>query len=184
MTSLSLMRLLPAYGDFLLPLSFVKKTIHLLSCLRHLAMTGGHQNSHPMLSRNKGKGSQASGSPPVMGPVTQPKRRTRPSQPSSAWRGGRQVLWGQRPRSQPQDYGVSPRPHLLHDPPSVCGSTPSEAFDVVSCVVTSYNKCPVWEGSLAVIPERSSHQEPTMCQALCQALGHQGIKPLHGPWAH
>ena len=91
---------------------------------------------------------------------------------------------GQGPRSQPQDYGVSPHPHLLHDPPSVCCSTPSKAFDVASCVVTSYNKCPVWKGGLSVIPEGSSHQGPTMCQALWQALGHQGIKPSHGPWAH
>lgn len=94
LTSLSLMRLPPTYGDFPLPLSFMKRTIHLLSHLRHLAMTGGHQNSHPMLSRNKGKGSQASGSPPVMGLATHPKQRTRPSQHSSAWRGSSQVLWG------------------------------------------------------------------------------------------
>lgn len=178
------MRLLPASGAFLLPLSFMKRTIHLLSRLRHLAVTGGHQSSHPMLSGNTGNRGQASGSPSVTSHQrrTQHQPQAHPSQPSSARRQPGPV--GQGPRSQPQDYGVSPHPHLLHDPPSVCCSTPSEAFDVAPCVVTSYNKCPVWKGSLSVIPEGSSHQEPTVCQALCQALGHQGIKPSHGPWAH
>lgn len=179
------MRLLPASGAFLLPLSFMKRTIHLLSCLRHLAVTGGHQSSHPMLSGNTGNRPGLWESICDLPPAEDPASTTGPSQPAQLSLERRQPgPVGQGPRSQPQDYGVSPHPHLLHDPPSVCCSTPSEAFDVAPCVVTSYNKCPVWKGSLSVIPEGSSHQEPTMCQALCQALGHQGIKPSHGPWAH
>lgn len=108
LTSLSLMRLLPTYGDFLLPLSFMKRTIHLLSHLRHLAMTGGHQNSHPTLSRNKGKGSQASGSPPVMGPMTHPKQRTHPSSTAQPGEEAARSCGGRGPEASLKIMGCLP----------------------------------------------------------------------------